>query len=187
MKQNALHSTASSSLRALMLILCLQAIVWGCWAACRFGDYRVAYSPSVPIGLYRIEQQPVARGDYVMFCPPPGALFTQAVHQLWIAAGECPAGTRALMKLVVAVEGDHVLFRDDGAYVNGQAVPNSSVRTKDARGVALPRPVLREVVLAPGDYVLMSRKGPDSFDARYFGALHAEILGRLEPIITWDM
>jgi conjugative transfer signal peptidase TraF len=164
----------------------LLAVVWGGWAACWYGDFRIAYSPSIPLGLYHLEHRPVARGDYVMFCPPPGPLFTEALRNFWVAPGSCPAGTRHLMKLVVAVEGDHVIFRDDGVFVDGGRVPNSNCRTTDFRGLTLPRPAVHEIVLGPDERVLMSLKGSASFDARYFGPIKGQIDGRLEPIFVWD-
>jgi conjugative transfer signal peptidase TraF len=171
----------------LQPVLLLLLLVWSGWAVCSYGNYRIAYSPSVPLGIYQLEQRPVARGDYALFCPPPGPLFDAALHHFWIAPGECAAGTRHLMKLVVVVEGDHVLFREDGVLVNGGRVPNSGCRTKDAHGVLLPRPAVRELVLGPDQRVLMSHKGPDSFDSRYFGPITGQIVGRLKPIFTWEM
>lgn len=174
---------AAVTLRVALLLL---GGVWTGWAVCRFGDLRIAYSPSVPLGIYRLEPGPVGRGDYVMFCPPPGPLFDDALRHLWLAPGECPAGTRALMKIVVAEQGDHVVFRDDGVFVDGQRVPHSDCRTKDFHGVTLPRPPVRDLVLGPDERVLMSLKGPQSFDARYFGAIKGHILGRLTPLFTWE-
>jgi conjugative transfer signal peptidase TraF len=169
-------------------VLVLLLIVWIGWAVCRYGDFRIAYSPSVPVGLYRLdEHRTPQRGDYVMFCPPAGPVFEAALQHFWIAPGDCPSGTRHLMKLVVGIEGDHVSFRKDGVVIDGRRVPDSSCRTKDARGVLLPRPAVRDVVLGHDERVLMSLKGPDSFDARYFGPITGQITGRLEPILTWDM
>ena len=168
-------------------ILMLLLMVWCGWAACRYWDLRVAYSPSVPLGVYRLESRRVQRGDYVMFCPPVAPVFEQALRQSWIAHGGCPAGTRALIKIVVGMEGDHVIFRDDGVFINGSRVANSSSRTKDARGATLPRPAVSDLVLGPNEHVLMSFQGPDSFDARYFGPIKGQIVGRLDPVFTWEM
>lgn len=162
-------------------------VVWGAWAACRCFDLRVAYSASVPLGIYHIDPSPVGRGDYVMFCPPPTEVFVQALRHFWIAPGDCAVGVRHLIKVVVAVEGDHVLFRDHGVFVNGRRVPNSTSRVRDARGNTLPRPPVLEVVLARDERVFMSLKSPDSFDARYFGLVKGHVVCRLEPVLTWEM
>jgi conjugative transfer signal peptidase TraF len=167
--------------------LTLLLAVWGAWAACRHWDLRVGYSPSVPIGVYRLDPAPARRGDYVIFCPPPSPVFAAAMRNHWIARGDCPAGTRQLMKLVIAGEGDHVLFRDDGVFVDGRRVPNSGARTKDAHGIVLPRPAVREFDLQRDERVLMSLRGPDSFDARYFGPIKGQVVGHLESVFTWEM
>lgn len=168
-------------------ILVLLLIVWCGWAACRYWDLRVAYSPSVPLGFYRLDSRAPVRGDYVMFCPPATPIFEQALRHFWIAPGDCPAGTRHLMKIVMAMEGDHVIFRDDGVFVDGSRVPDSGTREKDAQGAPLPRPAVRDLVLGPDERVLMSLKGPESFDARYFGPIKGQLIGRLKPIFTWEM
>lgn len=168
-------------------ILMLMLMVWSTWAACRYWDLRVAYSPSVPLGFYRLTSGRAQRGDYVMFCPPATPLFEEALRRSWIARGDCPAGTRHLMKMVVALEGDHVLFRDDGVFVDGRRVPNSGSRSQDDRGAMLPRPLVRDLVLGHDERVFMSLKGPESFDARYFGPIKGQLIGRLKPVFTWEM
>lgn len=161
--------------------------LWCAWAACRCFELRVAYSASVPLGIYQIDPRPVGRGDYVMFCPPVGEVFVEALRHFWIAPGDCASGTRHLIKVVVAVEGDQVLFREYGVFVNGRRVPDSGSRARDARGHTLPRPAVLDAVLDQDERVLMSLKGPDSFDARYFGPIKGHVVCRLEPVLTWEM
>lgn len=168
-------------------VFVLLLVVWCAWAACRCFDLRVACSASVPLGIYRIDPSPVARGDYVMFCPPQAEVFVEALRHFWIAQGDCAVGSRHLIKVLVAVEGDHVLFREHGVFVNGRRVPNSPSRARDARGVTLPRPPVREAVLGRDEQVFMSLKSPDSFDARYFGLIKGNVVCRLEPVLTWEM
>ncbi len=170
----------------LLLALLPSLVVWSVFVVCWCGNFRISYSPSVPLGIYRLDQRDVERGDYVMFCPPRTPVFAEALRFLWLAHGECSAGTRYMMKLVVAAEGDLVMFRDEGVFVNGRRVPNSARRTTDYRGVTLPRPRISELTLARDERVLMSLKGPDSFDSRYFGPITGQIVGRLSPIFTWE-
>lgn len=168
-------------------ILMLLLIVWCAWAACQWFDMRVAYSASVPLGIYHVDPRPVRRGDYAMICPPPREVFVEALRHFWIAPGDCAGGTRHLIKVVVAVEGDHVLFREQGVFVNGRRVPNSGSRARDAHGIALPRPTVSEAVLGRDERVFMSLKSADSFDARYFGLIKGHVVCRLEPVLTWEM
>ena len=39
---------------------------------------RINTTQSIPIGLYRITDAPVAKGEYVIFCPPQSVLFDEA-------------------------------------------------------------------------------------------------------------
>ena len=51
---------------------------------------RVNTTKSIAVGLYRMTDAPVAKGEYVIFCPPQSALFDKAKRRGYIGPGFCP-------------------------------------------------------------------------------------------------
>lgn len=45
---------------------------------------RVNVTRSIPIGLYRVTEAPLGKGEYVVFCPPESALFDEARERGYI-------------------------------------------------------------------------------------------------------
>ena len=129
-------------------------------------------SPSVPVGLYRIEAGPIHRGDLVLVRPPP------EVAQLAHRRGYLPKSAY-LIKIVVAVGGGRVCRFADRIFVGGVLVARARVR--DRRGRSMPSWWgCRQ--LGAGDLFLLA---PDthSFDSRYFGIVpEAQVVGRAAPL-----
>lgn len=147
---------------------------------------RVNTSRSIPLGLYRVSAGAVGLGAYVMFCPPPSALFLEARRRGYLAPGPCPGGYGYLMKRVSAVARDVVTLADDGMRVNGEPLPHSAPRHADPAGRLLPRFPLARYTLAPAELLLMADGSDSSFDARYFGPIdQAQIRAVIEPVWTW--
>src|SRR5437773_12415108 len=84
---------------------------------------RLNVAPSVPLGLYRMVDEPVARGVLVVACVPPDAA-RLARDRGYLTAGSCPGGTRPILKRIGAVPGDIVDLDADGVTVNGAPLPN---------------------------------------------------------------
>ena len=140
---------------------------------------------SLPLGLYRAIDAPVARGAYVKFCPPPSALFDEAARRGYLHAGFCPGGYGPLLKRVLAMPGDRVQVAGDGVRIDGWFVPLSAPMWADGSGRTLPRYV-QDRVLNPSELMLMSDVSPVSFDARYFGPVdRAQVQAVIEPLFTW--
>ena len=141
---------------------------------------------SLPLGLYRAIDAPVARGAYVKFCPPPSALFDEAARRGYLHAGFCPGGYGPLLKRVLAVPGDRVQVAGDGVRIDGRVVPLSAPMWADGGGRTLPRYV-QDRVLNASELMLMSDVSPVSFDARYFGPVdRAQVQSVIEPFFTWS-
>ena len=141
---------------------------------------------SLPLGLYRAIEAPVARGAYVKFCPPPSALFDEAARRGYLHAGFCPGGYGPLLKRVLAVPGDRVQVAGDGVRIDGRVVPLSAPMWADGGGRTLPRYV-QDRVLNASELMLMSDVSPVSFDARYFGPVdRAQVQTVIEPLFTWS-
>lgn len=141
---------------------------------------------SLPLGLYRAIEAPVARGAYVKFCPPPSALFDEAARRGYLHAGFCPGGYGPLLKRVLAVPGDRVQVAGDGVRIDGRLIPLSAPMWADGGGRTLPRYV-QDRVLNTSELMLMSDVSPVSFDARYFGPVdRAQVQAVIEPFFTWS-
>lgn len=135
----------------------------------------------MPVGLYRLSTKPVGRGVIVGACIP-NAFVQLARERGYLSSGSCPSGIRPVMKYVAALPGDSVEIRLQGMLVNGKAIPNTDVVTRDSRGRALPNQLGRHIV-QPGEYWLVSNLERGSFDSRYYGPV-TEILGVVAPLRT---
>lgn len=153
----------------------------------RISGFYINTTPSLPVGLYRIVDEPVTKGAYVAFCPPQSDVFEWAVARGYINAGNCPGGTGQLLKRVHAVAGDAVLIDETGISVNGELLPNSTPLSTDAYGAVLPQYRLN-AVLGESEYLLLSDLNPHSFDARYFGVIdRAQIVHVVRPVFTFNL
>ena len=124
---------ASLAIKLLALTIIALAV---CWLATRYlkGRYIINPSSSMPIGIYRIIHQQPKRGSIVGACLPE-SFATLARERNYLGAGECwPSGERPVMKYVRAVEGDTVVVKPDGVWINGESVANTKLLDADAQG-----------------------------------------------------
>ncbi len=153
----------------------------------RLGGLYINTTSSLPVGLYRIVDEPVSKGAYVAFCPPQSEVFELAVIRGYINSGDCPGGYGQLLKRVHAVAGDTVVIDETGITVNGQCLPNSVPLSIDAYGAILPQ-YRFDAVLGESEYLLLSDLNPHSFDARYFGVIdRAQIVHVVRPVVTFNL
>lgn len=153
----------------------------------RIGGFYINTTPSLPVGLYRIVDEPVSKGAYVAFCPPQSDVFELAVTRNYINSGNCPGGYGQLLKRIHAVANDTVLIDETGITVNGQWLPNSAPLSTNAYGAVLPQYRLN-AVLGESEYLLLSDLNPHSFDARYFGVIdRAQIVHVVHPVFTFNL
>ena len=132
-------------------------------------------SPSVPLGLYRIDLGPVRRFDLVLIRLPPD------VAELADRRNYLPKSTY-LIKFVSAVAGDQVCRLGDRIFVRGALVVRALAR--DSLGRPMPS---RQGCgqLASGDLFLLA-DNQQSFDSRYFGVVSArDVLGR--AVLLWPL
>jgi conjugative transfer signal peptidase TraF len=167
-------------------VLTLSAGVFVISVMFRLSGIYINTTPSFPLGLYKVVNQPVTKGAYVSFCPPQGKVFELAVARRYINSGDCPGGYGKLLKRVFAQAGDSVLIDEAGIQVNGQLLLNSGQLVLDADGQPLPQFRFKWQRLDAGEYLLLSDINPQSFDARYFGLIRrAQIKHVVEPFLTW--
>lgn len=151
----------------------------------RISGIYINTTSSLPVGFYKVVDEPIASGAYVAFCPPQNAVFDMAMNRFYINQGNCPGGYGLLLKRVIAQSGDTVFIDQVGIYVNGEHLPNSAQLTADAEGQPLPQYRL-QTVLNDAEYLLLSDVNPQSFDARYFGLIARDQIKQVvRPVFTW--
>ena len=147
---------------------------------------RVNTTRSIPIGLYWMTDAPVAKGEYVIFCPSQSALFDEAKERGYIGPGFCPGDYGFMMKRVAAVGGDRVASSEDGIIVNSELLLASVPLKTDKAGRMMPRHAFSDYTLGQSELLLMSDMSHTSFDGRYFGPLEVGQVRRvIRPIITF--
>jgi conjugative transfer signal peptidase TraF len=154
--------------------------------ACQAAGARINTSKSIPVGLYWATSAPMAKGAYVLFCPPEDDMFRKARERGYIGAGFCPGDHGYLMKRVVATGHDTVTVADEGVRVNGELLPWSAPRASDMAGRPLPHYRANDYVLSADEVLLMSDASATSFDSRYFGPVgRSQLRTAITPVITW--
>ena len=149
------------------------------------GGYRINFTPSYPLGLWRIEalERTVSVGDLVFICPPLTPAFMTAFERGYVRRGLCPGRFSPLIKTVEATEGQSVDI-DDHVSVDGRLLAKSEVRRSDAEGRALT--AWRGGAVPPG-YLYLHSDFAGSYDSRYFGPIPAGgLLGLAVPVLTVD-
>lgn len=130
------------------------------------------FTPSVPLGIYRIDEAPWARGDRVAVRP------TARLAGILLRARVLKSG-RVLLKRVAAA-GDDIVCRD-GADVSVNGIVVARAKSADSSGVGLPSWAGCERL--GGDRVLLLGEMDQSFDGRYFGPTDAsDIIGGISPV-----
>ena len=154
--------------------------------ACFAAGLRFNTTRSIPVGLYRIVDEPVGKGAYVIFCPPRLDVFDEARARGYIPAGFCPGDYGFMMKRVLAMEGDAVTSTDEGVSVNGELLPASMPVKTDKAGRMMPRYPFSGYTLGKSELLLMSDVSGTSFDGRYFGPLSlSQVRGVIRPVIIF--
>jgi len=153
----------------------------------RISGIYINTTPSLPVGFYKVVDEPIVNGAYVAFCPPQNAVFDMARDRSYINRGNCPGGYGLLLKRVFAQSGDTVSIDQAGIFVNGKHLPNSTQLTADAEDQPLPQYHLDQRVLDDSEYLLLSDVNPQSFDARYFGLIARDQIKQVvRPVFTWS-
>ena len=144
---------------------------------------RLNISPSAPLGLYRMVDQPAVRGVLVASCAPPAAA-RLARERGYLAGGSCPGGTQPVLKRIGAVPGDLVDLAPDGVAINGTRLPDSAPAMSDSRGRPLPHAPWGRTVVAPGEVWLIGIATTRSWDSRYFGPVPLDHVHAVRPVLT---
>ncbi|WFU12974.1 conjugative transfer signal peptidase TraF (plasmid) [Rhizobium sp. CB3090] len=146
--------------------------------------YRINFTPSEPVGLWRIVslERPASVGDLVFICPPLTAAIREARARGYLRIGSCPGAIAPLIKTIIAVAGQHV---EIGAHVtiDGRPIPFSDLAERDGAGRPM-TPFPGGVV--PAGSVFLYSAFRSSYDSRYFGPLPASgIVGLAQQVLTY--
>ncbi|WP_248446394.1 conjugative transfer signal peptidase TraF [Sinorhizobium meliloti] len=174
----------AQSTNAVVLLFLAASIIGGGVAAAIVGGYRINLTPSEPVGFWRIVplDRPAAPGDIVFICPPQTAAMREARERGYFRSGMCPGGVAPLIKMVIAVAGQHVKIGADVA-IDGRPVPFSDLAERDGKGRPM-TPFPGGIV--PGETVFLLSPFRGSYDSRYFGPLPASgILGVAQQVLTY--
>lgn len=150
-------------------------------------------TPSIPVGLYRI--QPLvgdpARGDIVGVCLE-GEFARLALERGYVRprglehivyGTRCEGGVGAIGKPIVGVPGDTVEIGGEGIRINGRLLPCGSAPARDRLGRAVPRVPQGRLVLGEGEYWIQSSLVVRSLDSRVIGVLsRGAIVDRRPPL-----
>ena len=169
-----------------VLILAVSVSLFVLSIGARISGIYINTTSSLPVGFYKVVNEPIVSSAYVAFCPPQDAVFDMAMDRSYINRGDCPGGYGLLLKRVFAQSGDTVFIDQVGIFVNGEYLPNSAQLKTDAEGHPLPQYRL-QAVLNDAEYLLLSDLNPQSFDARYFGLIaRNQIQQVVRPVFTWS-
>ena len=144
---------------------------------------RLNVSASAPFGLYRLVDEPVARGVLVVACVPLAAA-RLARERGYLGEGFCPGGIQAVLKRVGALPGDLVDLGLDGLAVNGTQLPDSAPAASDSRGRQLHHAPWGRTVVAPREVWLIGVETTRSWDSRYFGPVPLDHIHAVRPVLT---
>lgn len=147
--------------------------------------YRVNLTPSLPVGLYRLVNGPLQRGQIVAFCLDDMEFVQLARERGYLAAGSCTSGLRPLLKEISGLAGDNIRRHGDLIMVNDQVLSHTVTHDMDSQGRSMPPSYLRTGVIPPGKALLLSLHHDGSFDSRYFGLVPIVSLRPVEPVITF--
>lgn len=151
-----------------------------------FAGIIINTTPSYPVGIYMMTNDPIEKGMLVIFCPPDNPIFHRALERHYIGAGFCPGGTAYMIKKIMARQNDHVQISAAGVSVNGVLLANSNPMEADSEGKSLPHIEADIAALDDHTVLLMSDYNPKSFDARYFGLVDkSQVIRAVRQVWVW--
>ena len=155
------------------------------WGLIYAAGIRVNTTPSIPLGLNQLTNEPLVKGAYVLLCPPLAPVFAMAKARGYVGAGFCPGGYGQLIKRLVAAKDDQVTINAEGVAVNGQRLSLSKPIKLDGGARPLPH-YAKSWVMDSDEVLVMSDSNSGSFDGRYFGSIQrSQIEGVIRPVFTW--
>jgi conjugative transfer signal peptidase TraF len=164
---------------AVMAGLALGAL--GLPFAAHESTYRMNWTNSVPVGLYRAQ---VAPGAYLAFCLPADQLRIALKAGLELGSGECPDGNEPLLKTVYRASADSPITLDvDGFTVDGRRLNHTAPKAFSKSGK--PLRAYRFGTYTSGLWAISSYS-TSSYDSRYFGPVPQQsVRFYAHPVLTF--
>jgi conjugative transfer signal peptidase TraF len=140
------------------------------------GGYRINLSPSVPTGIWRIQEGKHEKGGYVIVSPSDHLGYRLAVER-----GYLP-GFSPMLKRVVGLEGDFISYdrQEKAVTVNGEYILMTEIISQDTEGRSLPAASF-PVTLEKGE-VWLASENIRGYDSRYFGPVSDDLLQGVVPV-----
>ena len=139
---------------------------------------------SCPVGIYRVVQRPVMRGELVEACLPD-AIAAYGRARGYLGLGGCPDGSEPVIKVIVATFGDRVDLSSDEVRVNGATLAHTPTRFRDSRGREISSIECGSYDTCANEFWLFGVRDTRSWDSRYFGPVpRSSVLGAVEPVLT---
>jgi conjugative transfer signal peptidase TraF len=143
--------------------------------------YRFNSSPSVPVGIWKIERIAggTKKGDYVAVPPEAQPKYSFALERGYLTDG------MFLLKKITAASGDIINYdaETESVTVNGENLPHSTIFSADSAGRPLwgatfPR------LLKKGE-IWLSSENTLGYDSRYFGPVSADLVFEANLVFTF--
>jgi len=172
--------------RRPLLVLALGAAAIAAVAATGWwGGYRLNFTRSYPLGLWRIvaAEAPIAVGDRVFICIPQDPALSTELARGYVRGGVCPGRASPLIKTVAALPGQ-IITIDRSVMIDGRPLHHSEIHGVDAEGRAL---AAYAGGVVPDGHLYLHSDFEGSYDSRYFGPVPAAgLLGLARPVATFD-
>ncbi|WP_259665665.1 conjugative transfer signal peptidase TraF [Rhizobium binae] len=168
----------------VVVFVATAALLLGAILVAWFGCYRINFTPSEPLGLWRIVKfdRPAGVGDLVFICPPQTPVMREARVRGYLRSGLCPGAVAPLIKTIIAVAEQRVDI-GTSVTVDGHPVRFSELALRDGQGRPM-TPFGDGIV--PAGHVLLHSAFAGSYDSRYFGPVPASgILGLAREVLTY--
>ncbi len=169
-----------------LLLMALFAAITGVGVVATLCGLRFNFTPSMPLGIYRLSQLPqdaIKRQMLVAVCAP-SSMVKLGRRRGYVSGGPCAGDAEPLLKTVAAVPGDSVHVSLRGVTVNGRLLPNSKPLAFDRAGRKLSSslPVHRRV---PQGTIWVYADHPHSWDSRYWGPVAVRtVSARVVPLLV---
>jgi len=147
-------------------------------------DFRINWTSSMPIGLYREVPARLERGEIVLVCLPE-EIAQVGRQRRYLPLGDCPEGVSPIVKKIVAIAGDEIELQEEFLAVNGVVVDRTPLRSSDSLARPMDHVPLGRRLVADGEVWVLGSERSRSWDSRYFGLVPVEsIVASTKPVLT---
>lgn len=154
-------------------------------AAFYCSGFRINLTPSLPVGIWKINEQftEIKKGDIVWFAPTKAIAQFGIKRNYLVETRGCENNCIPLIKQVYGLPGDTFGFDNDLIRINDHQIENAKRRQTDSQGRPMPKLSDGRV---PQDHLFVLTLNSHSFDSRYYGTIPIKnVEGTATPVLTW--